>query len=34
MGLDLTELSRGMSHALRHDPWFYELGGRRGTATF
>jgi putative RNA 2'-phosphotransferase len=24
-GLDLTELSRTVSHALRHEPWLYEL---------
>lgn len=25
MELDLTELSRAISHALRHEPWLYEL---------
>jgi putative RNA 2'-phosphotransferase len=25
MGLDLIELSRAVSHALRHEPWLYEL---------
>jgi len=24
--IDLTKLSRALSHALRHEPWLYELG--------